>query len=208
MNSRVTEMSGKKFAFITVIRSVGKCSSGDLKWLFVCDCGNEFEANGYYARSGKITTCPSCSAERSRLASVKHGRSKSQEFEIWSGMQTRCYNSKAKAFKRYGGRGITICNRWKESFVNFLSDMGPRPSPIHSIERIDNDGNYEQGNCYWATREEQANNKGNNRHITINGVTKTIAQWSRDTGLSYNALWYRLQAGKTGVQIIEPLKMI
>lgn len=201
MNARVIDMAGKQYADITAVRACGKASSGDLKWLFSCRCGIEFEANGYYARSGKISSCPTCAAERSRIASVKHGLSRSPEFEIWTGIQTRCLNQNATAFKNYGGRGISICQRWIDSFENFLHDMGPRPSQHHSIERDNNDGNYEPGNCRWATAEEQANNKRNNVKVTIDGVTKNISAWARQFGVQIPTACLRHKQGYRGMDL-------
>lgn len=201
MNVRVIDMTGRQYADLTAIRSCGKASSGDLKWLFKCRCGTEFEANGYYARCGKITSCPICAAERTRIASVKHGLSSSPEFEIWTGMQTRCLNKNAHGFTNYGDRGISICQRWMDSFENFLADMGPRPSPTHSIERIDNDGNYEPSNCRWATDKEQANNKRNNVKVTIDGVTKYLSAWAHQFGVQISTASLRHKQGLRGMEI-------
>jgi len=207
MNAKVIDMTGKRFASITAVRIAGKSASGDMNWLFLCDCGNEFITNGYFARSGQVITCPTCSKARGALATTKHGLSDTVEFGTWVDIQTRCYNKNAKCYENYGGRGIKVCQKWLDSFANFLEDMGPRPSKSHSIDRYpDNDGDYEPSNCRWATRKEQANNKRSNHRLTINGETKSILEWSEASGLSYNAIWYRLRAGKTGVKLIEVLK--
>ncbi|MFZ2306796.1 MAG: hypothetical protein WAW73_20170 [Rhodoferax sp.] len=203
MNARVIDMTGKRYSSLVALRMVGKATSGDLKWSFKCDCGSEFEANGYYARSGKITSCPTCAAERTRIASVKHGLTDSAEFEVWTGMQTRCLNRNSPAFENYGGRGISICQRWKNSFENFLADMGERPSPDHSIERENNDGNYEPSNCRWATAEEQANNKRNNVKVTIDGVTKNISAWARQFGVLIPTACLRHKQGLRGMDLFN-----
>jgi hypothetical protein len=195
-------MEGMRYGRVVAIRECGKSSSGDLKWLFKCDCENEFIANGYHVRTGKVISCQKCSAERVRKASIKHGESNSPEFSIWTGIKSRCYNKSTKAYKNYGGRGITICNRWLESFDNFLSDMGRKPSAKHSIERINNDGNYEPNNCRWVTIEKQANNKRNNRKLTINGITKNMAEWAREHNLSSSAIIFRLRKGLSGEDLI------
>lgn len=198
MKSQAIDMTASRYGSITALSATGRASSGDRKWLFACDCGNKFEANGYYARSGKIASCPSCSAERIRIASVKHGLTNTPEFEVWTGMHTRCYNANSKDFKDYGLRGIAICERWRLSFEDFLSDMGSRPSPLHSIDRKDNDGDYEPNNCYWATQKEQANNKRNNVNLEINGVTQTLSQWANLKGVNVATVWIRHQQGIRG----------
>lgn len=204
MNAKVIDMTGNRYAGLTAVRSCGKTSSGDLKWLFKCRCGTEFEANGYYARSGKITSCPTCAGERSKIASVKHGMSGTPEFSTWTDIQTRCYNPKTKSFSDYGGRGIRVCDHWLLSFENFLTDMGVRPSAGHSIERNDVNGNYEPNNCRWATMSEQARNKRNTRFIEVNGVTKRLQEWAEQTGLTASAIHLRVKAGVVGSALIAP----
>jgi hypothetical protein len=165
-------------------------------------------ATGLYVRNGRVMTCPKCAAERSRQASVIHGKSETPEFAIWTGILTRCFNPKAKSYQRYGGRGITMCALWKDSFEAFLSDMGPRPSPEYSIDRINNDGNYEPNNCRWATPVEQANNRGNNLLITIDGRTQTVHDWSRETVLSVSAIWQRVRRNKDRTNVLRPNKRL
>ena len=113
----------------------------------------------------------------------------------WRGMLARCYSRTHHAYARYGGRGIAVCERWRASFEAFLEDMGPRPSKRQSIDRIDNDGDYEPGNCRWATPRQQARNRRNNREITWRGETRTVAGWAEVLGLSKHALRHRLEAG-------------
>jgi hypothetical protein len=119
---------------------------------------------------------------------------KSPEYRAWSSMLSRCSNPKVPKFPRYGGRGIAVCARWRESFENFLADVGRRPSSEHSIDRWpNNDGNYEPGNVRWATLEEQGRNRSVNRMLTLNGVTLCITEWSEKTGLPYHVIWGRLK---------------
>jgi len=107
-------------------------------------------------------------------------------------MKHRCYHLKATQYPHYGGRGIQVCDQWKDSFENFLTDMGPRPSKAHSIERIDSNGNYELGNCRWATATEQANNRRTSRIVVVNGVAHTVKEWSRLRGIPYTTILNRL----------------
>lgn len=132
-------------------------------------------------------------AERNRLSRT-HGMSDSSTFFIWNQMKDRCNNPDNHAFPNYGGRGISVCREWGESFSSFLADMGHRPTGM-SIERIDNNGNYEPSNCRWATRIQQNNNRRNNRKVTAFGRTLTLAEWSRETGVNYSALRSRLDRG-------------
>lgn len=113
----------------------------------------------------------------------------------WVAMRMRCHWPKHKNYNQYGGRGIKVCERWRSSLHAFLADMGPRPSPVHSIERIDNDGDYEPGNCRWATQGEQANNRQVSRHVEFNGARKTVAQWAQEYGLGKSTLGRRLNLG-------------
>jgi hypothetical protein len=114
------------------------------------------------------------------------------EYSVWASMLTRCHNPKSVRFYNYGGRGISVCERWATSFENFLDDMGFAPSPAYSIDRINNDGNYEPGNCRWATRKEQSNNTRFNRTLVIDGVSKTLTQWAESSGLGVSTIWARL----------------
>lgn len=107
-------------------------------------------------------------------------------------MNRRCGDAGDKSYHNYGGRGITVCDRWRESFENFLADMGRRPSPQHSIDRINNDGNYEPGNCRWATNREQSLNRRNNRQIELDGVRMPLDAWREETGLTRNAIRQRI----------------
>ena len=144
------------------------------------------------------------SREKSRQSHLSHGhcpssldpskKQPSREYIIWGLMRQRCRNPKATGYHRYGGRGIKVCERW-DSFENFWADMGPRPSPRHTIERSDNDGNYEPGNCRWATYADQSRNKRNNRNLTLNGETLCLNDWANKTGLTSRAIGRRLSLG-------------
>src|SRR5262245_50975043 len=126
---------------------------------------------------------------------ASHGR-RTPEYKSWDLMKSRCYNPHDRSYARYGGRGITVCKRWRYSFANFLADMGPRPSPRHSLDRFpDQNGNYEPGNCRWATRKQQANNRHGNRLLTHEGLTLTTSQWSERLGMPRYLLYLRFRLG-------------
>lgn len=199
-------MTGQKFGALTAIQAIGRKSNGNLIWRLLCDCGKQCEIDGYDVRRGYRTSCHECGAERTRLASVKHGMSNSREFSTWTDIQTRCSNPNTNSFADYGGRGIKVCSRWLESFENFFADMGPRPSSSHSIERDDVNGDYEPSNCRWATVREQSRNRRNNRLVTINGVTKIAADWADEAGILHSTFSLRLKAGISGVALLAPSK--
>lgn len=136
-----------------------------------------------------------------------HGLSKTPEHGIWRGMKARCHNPNGHDYERYGGRGIKVCDQWHNSFSAFYADMGPRPTPEHSIERINNAGDYEPGNCKWATINEQGCNKRNNRRLELNGKSLTVSQWCRLLGFSETVITMRLKRGWSVEQALtRPLR--
>ncbi len=124
----------------------------------------------------------------------QHGMSKTPTYRSWVSMKNRCYDDKNIRFAKYGGRGIKVCDRWLTSFRKFHEDMGTRPA-MFSLGRISRDGNYEPSNCRWETAVQQANNTTRNMHIVYRGETKTLAEWSRTTGVSRMTIAYRLKSG-------------
>lgn len=127
--------------------------------------------------------------------SRKHGMRNTPEYQAWVSMIARTSNERWRDYHRYGGRGIRVCGRWRESFEAFYVDVGPRPSPEHSLDRIDVDGHYEPGNVRWATRVEQGRNKRNNRLVTSGGETASLAEWAARVGLRPGTIRMRLERG-------------
>lgn len=121
-----------------------------------------------------------------------HGKSCTRAYNIWHVMRSRCLRPNDIGFSLYGGRGITVCEEWRTDFLQFLADMGEPPTPKHSIDRIDSNGNYEPSNCRWATPKQQARNRSNNTHIEINGVSKTLAEWGDSSPVRHNTILQRL----------------
>ena len=187
---------GKKFNNLLVLRENGKSKHGHTILKCKCDCGNEKDIIYSRVKNGKTKSCG--------CLSVKHNLSKTPEFQTWSHMKARCYNSSHKQYKDYGGRCIKMCQRWLDSFENFYEDMGKRPSKDHSIDREDNNGDYRKLNCRWATSKEQCRNQRTNRLITHKGVIKCLAEWAEEYGLNQATLKSRLDI--QGLTIEDALK--
>lgn len=167
-NKQFKDLTGKKFTRLLVLGFASKKVLGkspDYLWNCVCDCGSELEVRGGCLNSGGTRSCGCLQKERATKNLVpgggktKHGLHNTSEYDCWNSMRRRCLFPNSGDYHNYGGRGITICERWKLSFKDFLSDMGLRPGKEYSLDRINNNGNYEPGNCRWATRSQQQRNK-------------------------------------------------
>ncbi len=198
---RAKNIAGVRFDRLLAIGYVGN-RKGCALWLCECDCGREIVVLCNSLTRGNTKSCGCLSREKSaaiaRIIGSKnkrHGLHNTPEYRAWASMKERCENPKCRNYANYGGRGISVCQRWRDSFEAFHEDVGDRLSPKHTIERINNAHGYEPGNCRWATMDEQANNKRTNRLIECDGVTRTVADWSRTTGLSTACIRGRLDAG-------------
>lgn len=195
---RFIDLTGQKFNRLTVISFHSKLPRGASKWLCRCDCGKELVAlaGNIKKKDGQGTT--SCGCAHSEIVvrrNFRHGLARSKEYDAWSGAKGRVMNAKNKRFKYYGGRGVKMCDRWLESFENFIADMGSCPDGKRSLGRINNDGDYEPSNCRWESHVEQMNNVRTNHMISNDGETLTAAQWSRRTGLNASTILARIRSG-------------
>lgn len=160
-----------------------------------CDCGTEKPVMLCNLHGGATHGCLHCKGDRvAQHGATQLGKQRS-EYKIWTYMRQRCSNPNRAGYHRYGGRGIKVCERWEGSYQAFIEDMGPRPSPKHSLDRIDNDGDYKKENCRWATREQQRNNCGNSRYLEHGGRRLTLTQWARELGMVPATLTKRFRDG-------------
>ncbi len=154
--------AGEKYGRLHVLAPIHRRKPSGKKvvdWLCRCECGNESRQASADLRSGKAKSCGCYKTELMVARNTTHGRTGSPEFWIWCGMIDRCERPGNKSYKNYGGRGIKICERWRSSFGAFLSDMGPRPTSKHTIERVNNDDNYQPNNCCWLPKRLQSKNR-------------------------------------------------
>lgn len=160
---------------------------------FRCGCGNEFVSAISKVKSGHTKSCGCTSTRKIIEFNTKHSMTKSPEFKAYIGAKQRCYNPNNKRYYMWGGRGIRVCDRWLEGFVNFFEDMGSRPSAQHSLDRINVDGDYCKENCRWATSAEQSMNRRSNRLVTYKGDTKPLKMWTDELGLNYYLVSQRIR---------------
>lgn len=196
MAKKMSSLVGEVFGRFTVISFAGVRDNGVSRWLCRCSCGSEVVHSRGNLKSGAATSC-GC-ASKMRESHVKHGMFGTPTYTCWAMMKQRCCNPNAARYDDYGGRGISVCERW-ESFENFLADMGEKPDG-RTIERRDVNGNYEPSNCVWETPKAQARNRRNNRVVEFNGVSKCISEWSEELGIPYQRLYHRLVHAKWPVE--------
>ena len=188
---RFKDIKGQRFGRLIATELVGKDHSKKPLWRCRCDCGNEPIFRGESLRSGHTQSCGCYRAEQG-IFSRSHGRAGTRTYDIWCGLITRCTNPKHHSYPQYGGRGITMCEQWRQSFDAFLADMGDVPSDAHSLDRINNAGNYEPSNCRWATRTEQNRNTRRTHMLEYQGENLPLAEWAERLDMSYYTLYSRI----------------
>jgi hypothetical protein len=204
MKERVKIAPGDVFGRLTV-EGVARERSADRHLLIdcVCECGRRATIPAPCLRDGRSQSCGCLMREVNRQRATRHGYVGTRTYRIWQQMKTRCLNPNHWGYVWYGAKGITVCSRWAEDFAAFLADMGECP-PDMSLDRIDGDRGYEPGNCRWASRTTQNNNRGQfNLRVTLDGVTRTLSEWCRIRGINYGTARYRLMLGMLPEEILS-----
>lgn len=191
---RFKDISNMRFGRLVAIESFKKWNCNKYFWKCKCDCGKEIECLGSNLLRGNTNSCGCLKNDMVADLRKKHGMSKTRIFKIWVGIRKRCTNKNCKAYSYYGGRGISVCERWND-FNNFYQDMKDDYKDDLTLDRIDSNGNYEPSNCRWVSVKHQNSNRRTNVFIEFNGETKTLAQWQKKTGVGYKTISNRIKAG-------------
>lgn len=192
------DITGHVFGRLTVESRAENSAHGSAQWLCRCACGASKVARGCHLRSGLTRSCNCMRATHGHAS----GSADSPEFKAWSAMKSRCNNPTHADYTNYGGRGISVCSQWVSSFESFLRDVGKRPSTRHSIDRIDNDGNYNLDNCRWSTACEQSRNRRSTKWITHGVETRTQTEWSLTLSENPGIVSRRINTGWTEAQAV------
>lgn len=187
MSNVFQDLTGQRFSRLVVVARAENTATGQARWTVVCDCGEQKIVEARNLRRGRTVSCG--------CVRTIHGECGSKLYRVWSDMIQRCTNQAHKSFPNYGGRGISVCERWF-NFVNFKEDMGHAPEGL-SIERIDNALGYSPSNCKWETQTAQARNTRRNHLLMHDGKTMSIAEWAESIGVEYNTLHQRISNGWT-----------
>lgn len=184
------DMKGKRY-FDLLVLAYSHTKGGKAYWYVQCVCENKKTVRGEHLRAGKVKSCGYLNRKKCKLNPITHGMSKTPIYTTWQAMKDRCFNTKADNYINYGGRGITVCDRWVNSFENFIIDMGPRPEG-KTLDRINNNKNYSPENCQWSTPKVQASNRRNSKIISYKGLSLTVAEWAGEIGVKVGTLYSRL----------------
>ena len=202
------DLTGQKFGRLKILKLAYKKIRNDKKssrcyWLCQCDCGNTSIVLTDLLKSGHTQSCGCIAKEKRLKALTKHNLSNTRLYNIWCGIKSRCYNKNFIEYKNYGGRGITICNEWKNDFQNFYDwSMTNGYTDDLSIDRIDVNGNYEASNCRWVTQKQQCRNMRKSHYLTYNNETLTVAEWAEKLNIKYSTLIARCYKNWTEEEIL------
>lgn len=182
---KILDITGQRFGRLVAIKQVERNSSNKIQWLCQCDCGKQVKVTTGHLRSGHTKSCGCYSRDRAKEANTTHGGKHTRLYSIWSDVKKRCNNPSHAAYHRYGGRGIRICDEWKDDFQTFRDwAMSHGYRDNLTLDRKDNDGDYEPSNCRWVTMKEQCNNTSRTHYITVNGETRNILGWAEYLGIT------------------------
>lgn len=205
----VEDISGNIYGYLTAVK-YSESRNHRVFWECLCACGNTFIARTDSLKKGKPKSC-GCIQQKGKIQEYEergifentayYEGAKPKEYAVWTGIKQRCLNPDCPAYKNYGGRGIQICERWKNSFELFIEDMGHRPTATHSIERIDNHGPYSPENCKWATKKEQQRNLRTNRFVEYKGRKMLLIEFSEMVNLNFGTVKHHLKKGRTPEEI-------
>lgn len=194
---KILDLTNQKFGRLTALHMVERNTSNKVQWLCKCDCGNFKKVTTGHLRSGHTNSCGCYNIESSITANISHGGKGTRLYNIWCDMKKRCYNQKHRSYERYGGRDIKVCDEWLHDFSTFRDwSIVNGYADNLTIDRINNDGNYEPSNCRWTTQKEQNNNTSKCHIITVDGVSKNIAQWSEYLGINRSRIDSAYKQGK------------
>ena len=200
------DLTGQRFGRLTVIEFVPN-DKPHAYWKCQCDCGNTIKTTTCSLRSGHSASCGCLNREKIIASCRVHGQWNTRLYRIWDKMKTRCYNSNSKAYKDYGGRGITVCDEWKNDFKAFYDwSMANGYTDELSIDRIDVNGNYEPSNCRFADRKTQQRNRRDNIKIEYQGEKQCLVDIARLLGIRPDVLYYRYHKGDRGERLFRPVK--
>lgn len=207
---KVVDLTGQRFGRLTVLEMAEPYISpkGQVQTMYLCrcDCGSIKTIRGYALKNGNTKSCGCLVPELSKIANTKHGMRNTKLYREWAAMKTRCFNSNFKSFADYGGRGIIVCDEWKDdfqAFYNYVSKLPHFMEEGYSLDRINNDGNYEPRNVRWATVSQQNYNQRRTNKVELNGEIHTLKEWSEITGIPLRTLKYRYYANKKPEEILK-----
>lgn len=200
------DITGYEFGRLTVISRI-KNKHNQYVWVCKCNCGNETVAAFNKLKSGAIKSCGCYGREIIKKCSITHGLAKSSEYRSWDSMKQRCYNKNNNRYKNYGERGIKVCDRWLNSFENFLEDMGQKPSRKHTLDRLDNKLGYCKNNCRWLLNIEQQRNQTKSVFIEYNGEKMIQTDWERKFNVCNGYIYAALKRGNKKEDIFKRLEL-
>lgn len=195
LKGRAVDISNMEFGRLTALGPTGRGNDGGILWHCRCICGKETIVTGAHLRSGHTTSCGCYQSDITTERSTSHGMSRTKEYQVWCSMNERCRNPNNRHYRDYGGRGIVVCEEWKEDFVVFHDYMGDLPFKGATVDRINNELGYFPGNVKWSTQTEQARNRRNNTMLTYNGKTQSMSAWAEEAGMGHSTIQTRMKLG-------------